>query len=61
MPWEIFLACAQPDGGVDAETYALLHTTIDFDGLFDLIEIKEVQDSWKHAAIRDQMNQAHGQ
>jgi hypothetical protein len=34
-------------------TYIALHTSIDLDGLYDLIEMQEVHSSWKHAAARN--------
>jgi hypothetical protein len=34
-------------------TYHLLHTTIDYDGLLDLIELQAVRDSWQHAQLID--------
>ena len=49
VPNEIYLACTST-GEFCMRTYEALHTTIDYDGLWDLIEIKQVQDSWKKAA-----------
>ena len=49
LPWEIMLACSAGES-IDVATYVALHTTIDLDGLFDLLELQEVQQSWKHAA-----------
>lgn len=45
MPYEIFLACSGKEG-IDAATYVLLDTQIDLDGLYDLLEMKKVADSW---------------
>ena len=48
MAWELFLACSSGDG-INANTYVQLHTIIDYDGLFDLIELNDVQQSWAQA------------
>ncbi len=48
MPREIMLACVTGEG-VDVDAYIALHTILDLDGLFDLIELGEVGQSWKHA------------
>lgn len=48
LPWEIYVACAR-EGSIDAATYQALHTTIDLDGLLDLLELVEVHSSWQHA------------
>ena len=49
MPREIYLACANGDS-IDVATYEAIHTTLDLDGLYDLLELKEVHQSWKAAA-----------
>lgn len=49
VPHEIMLACSS-ENGVDAQMYIALHTTIDIDGLYDIIEMRTVADSWKRAA-----------
>lgn len=33
--------------------FEALHTTISLEGLYDLLELKDVQDSWAHAAVRN--------
>ncbi len=48
VPWEIFVACSTREG-IDSDTYERLHTTIDYDGLMDLLEMKQASDSWAHA------------
>ena len=53
MPREIMLACTSGDA-IDVATYVALHTTIDLDGLFDLLELQEIQQSWKHASMANQ-------
>ena len=58
VPWEIFLACSNGDG-VDVRTFQALHTSIDLDGLYDLLEMVDAAESWKHAAIMN-MNEARG-
>jgi hypothetical protein len=32
-------------------TFVALHTTIDLDGLYDLLEMSAVHSSWSHAAM----------
>lgn len=49
MPWEIYLACAKGES-IDVRTYVDLHTVIDVDGLFDIIELDQVHASWLEAA-----------
>lgn len=49
VPREIYLACTA-SGELCSRTYEALHSTIDYDGLWDLLEMKEVQVSWKEAA-----------
>lgn len=44
----IYLACTV-GGEVCARTYESLHTTIDYDGLLDLLEMNDVHQSWKAA------------
>ena len=44
------MACS--DGKrIDMETYQALHTTIDLDGLYDILEMKDVLQSWIHAEL----------
>ena len=50
VPHEILLACSG-ESGIDAQMYAALHSTIDIDGLYDIIEMRQVADSWKRAAV----------
>ena len=52
------LACTTGDR-IDVATYVALHTSIDIDGLFDLLELQEVHQSWSHAALRNNSEQ-HG-
>lgn len=42
------LACTS-GSRVDVATYVALHTTIDLDGLYDILELGEVHASWAHA------------
>ncbi len=46
----MFLACSTKEG-IDAATYVLLDTTIDLDGLYDLLEMRSVADSWSAAQL----------
>lgn len=50
VPREIMLACVGGEA-VDVATYVRLHTEIDLDGLYDLLELQEVHASWKSAAV----------
>lgn len=51
--WEIHLACS--DGKrIDMCTYEALHTTIDLDGLLDLLEMKDVLSSWQAAEMSNE-------
>ncbi len=52
MSWEMFLACHDGKKFND-DTYVRLHTTIDLAGLYDILEGKDVGESWKHAAMFD--------
>jgi len=50
MPWEIYLACSDGER-INTDTYEALHETIDLDGLYDLLEMRDVLSSWKHAQM----------
>ena len=41
-------------------TYQALHTTIDYDGLLDLLELRAVRESWQHATLLD-LDEQRGQ
>ena len=44
------MACS--DGKrIDTKTYEQLHTTIDLDGLYDILEMKDVLASWINAEL----------
>lgn len=43
------MACSNGES-IDVQTYKDLHTVIDLDGLYDLLELSEVHASWTHAA-----------
>jgi len=49
VPWEIYAACSNGET-IDAHTYVLLHSVIDLDGLYDLIEMAHVHQTWATAA-----------
>lgn len=49
LPWAVYLACAAGDT-IDVATYVALHTEVDLDGLFDIIELRGVHNSWRRAA-----------
>jgi hypothetical protein len=46
----IFAAC-NTDNGIDVATFAALGSTMTFDDLLDLLEMKAVRDSWSHAEL----------
>ena len=50
MPWEIYMACSNGET-ISSETYQALHTTIDLDGLYDILEMKDVLRSWQDAEM----------
>lgn len=50
VPWEIALACTSGDR-VSHDLFVALHSTITLAGLYDLLELQEVQESWKEAAL----------
>ena len=50
MPWRIYLACSSGET-FDWSLFVALHTTITIDGLDDILEGNEVQQSWVHAAM----------
>ena len=58
VAWEIFVACSNGDG-INAATFQALHTSIDLDGLYDLIEMADAADSWKNAAMMN-VNESRG-
>jgi len=49
---EIMLACTTGDS-VDPAMFVALHTTIDLDGLYDILEMSEVRQSWQSAAVKN--------
>lgn len=55
LPMEVYIAVSDGDS-VDVHLYKDLQTTISLDGLYDILEMKEVHESWKHAELlnRDQ-------
>ncbi len=46
----IFYACNN-ENGVDANTYRMLRHELTLDDLLDLIEMKQVRESWTHAEL----------
>lgn len=38
---------------IDSVLYEQLHTTIDLDGLCDILEMKQVLTSWQHAEMKN--------
>jgi len=53
VDWRLYRACDTGQGGVDVAAYQALHTTIDLEGLFDLIEMRDCMDSWAHAEMHN--------
>jgi len=52
-------ACTEKNG-INVTTYQALHTTIDYDGLLDLLELRAVRESWQHAMLLD-LDEQRGQ
>lgn len=52
VPYQIYQACSDGER-IDGHLYYQLATEIDVDGLFDILEMKEVLESWKNAAIKN--------
>lgn len=52
VPWEIYAACSDGEN-INVATYIALHTTIDLDGLYDILEMQAVHASWCAAAYRN--------
>ena len=50
VPWEIYLACSNGET-IDVATYVALHSTVDLDGLYDLLEMQQVHGTWIEAAL----------
>ena len=46
------MICSDGDN-VNVNTYLQLHTTIDMEGMMDLLEMHEVHESWKHAEMKN--------
>jgi hypothetical protein len=57
MPWEIYLACSDGES-INFNTYHALHTDVDLDGLYDLLELQEVHESWRHARVANERERA---
>lgn len=50
---DLWLAC-RTKHGICARTFEALHTTITYWGMWQLIELKEVEASWQNAALWNQ-------
>jgi hypothetical protein len=50
VPWPIYVACSNGET-IDVQTFIALHTVIDIDGLYDLLELQQVHSSWCHAGL----------
>lgn len=50
VDWLIYVACSNGEA-IDVQTFIALHTVIDIDGLYDLLELQQVHASWCHAAL----------
>lgn len=57
VDWLLYLACSDGET-VNATTYEALHTTMDLDAMYDLIEMKQVHASWMAAAQRNAEEEA---
>jgi hypothetical protein len=60
MPHAIYLACTV-SGRIDPATYVALHDEISLDGLYDLLEMREVHSSWESAALLNAEENADGE
>ena len=49
---KIAKACFDGDS-INTDLYMALHTTIDLDGLYDILELKDTLSSWKAAEQRN--------
>lgn len=49
IKFDLYLACASGEG-IDVKAYEALHTTLDFEAVYDLIEMQIVSSSWAEAA-----------
>lgn len=59
VDWRVFLACTIGGEGINVKTFVALHTTISFEGLYDLLELSDVYQSWQEAA-RLNAQEEHG-
>ena len=48
MPWPIYLACYDGER-VDTQLYARFNRDMSIDELYDILEMQETANSWKHA------------
>lgn len=48
MPWAVFLACYDGER-IDTNLYARLNRDVSLDEMYDILEMREVADSWRHA------------
>lgn len=46
---DLYLACTA-SGSICMATYQALHTTVDLAGMYDLIEMAQVNSTWQRAA-----------
>jgi hypothetical protein len=54
------VACSDGDT-INVATYIALHTTLDLEGLYDLLELHQVHATWVHAAYQNaEVNAAGG-
>lgn len=54
VPIEIWAAVRRPDGTIDSVLWRELQTSIDLAGLYDILEMRDVNASWAHAAMFNQ-------
>lgn len=52
IPWEIYVICSNGPS-IDVQSYHQLCTCIDMDGMMDLLEMREVHESWKNAEMQN--------
>ena len=56
---EIFSACNDKDG-INMVTFIALQTTLDYEDLLDILEMKRSRDSWAHASMFDMDDARNG-
>lgn len=56
VPLELWHACMTTAGDIDPHLFMRLHTDISLNEMYDILEMQEAMESWKHA---NHMNARH--